>query len=107
MKLEITPQKIVEIASYFTVIAHTKGRLRVRVNPKIQNEVTDVSLSDIETLPSKINGIKKIKINKVIASVTIEYDNAIFPKEKWDDLINGENIDEVLEIIEKLQKEMV
>ena len=34
--MEITPQKIVEIASYFTVISHTKGRLRVRVNPKIK-----------------------------------------------------------------------
>jgi len=104
--MEITPQKIVEIASYFTVISHTKGRLRVRVNPKIKDEVTDVSLSDIETLPNKINGIKKIKINKIIASVTIEYENEIFPKEKWDDLINVENIDEVVEIIEKLKKEI-
>ena len=104
--MEITPQKIVEIASYFTVISHTKGRLRVRVNPKIKDEVSDVSLSDIETLPNKINGIKKIKINKIIASVTIEYENEIFSKDKWDDLINGENIDEVVEIIEKLKKEM-
>jgi len=104
--MEITPQKIVEIASYFTVISHTKGRLRVRVNPKIQNEVSDVSLSDIETLPSKINGIKKIKINKIIASVTIEYENEIFPKDKWDDLIKGQNIDEVIQIIENLKKEI-
>ena len=104
--MEITPQKIVEIASYFTVISHTKGRLRVRVNPKIKDEVSDVSLSDIETLPTKINGIKKIKINKLIASVTIEYNNEVFPKEKWDDLINGENIDEVVEIIENLKKEI-
>ena len=104
--MEITPQKIVEIASYFTVISHTKGRLRVRVNPKIKDEVSDVSLSDIETLPNKINGIKKIKINKIIASVTIEYNNEIFPKDKWDDLIQGQNIDEVVEIIEKLKKEI-
>jgi len=104
--MEITPQKIVEIASYFTVISHTKGRLRVRVNPKIKDEVSDVSLSDIETLPQKINGIKKIKINKIIASVTIEYENEIFPKEKWDDLINGENLDEVVKIIENLKKEI-
>jgi len=104
--MEITPQKIVEIASYFTIISHTKGRLRVRVNPKIQNEVSDVSLSDIETLPNKINGIKKIKINKIIASVTIEYEHEIFPKDKWDDLIKGENIDEVVTIIEKLKKEI-
>lgn len=102
----ITAQKIVEIASYFTVIAHVKGRLRVRVNPKIQNEVKDVSIEDIQTLPKSINGIKDIKINKLVASVTIEYDHTIFPKERWDDLINGENTDEILKIITNLQKEI-
>ncbi len=104
--MEITAQKIVQIASYFSVIAHTKGRLRVRVNPKIQSEVQNVTLEDIESLPSKINGIKNIKINKIIASVTIEYDHLIFPKEIWDDLLNGKNLDEVIKIIEKLQKEI-
>ena len=104
--MEITPQKIVQIASYFTVISHVKGRLRVRVNPKIQNEVSDVSMSDIESLPAQINGIKDIKINKLVASVTISYDNSIFPKEKWDDLINKENLDEIISIITNLKKEM-
>lgn len=104
--MTITAQKIVEVASYFTVISHVKGRLRVRVDPKIQNEVSDVSIDDIKTLPQSINGIKNIKINKIVASVTIEYDNTIFQKEKWDDLINGENTDEILEIITNLQKEI-
>ncbi len=104
--MEITPEKIVQIASYFTAISHTKGRLRVRVNPKIQTEVSDVSIEDIQGLSQRIDGIKKIKINKVIASVTIEYDNDIFPKQSWDNLINGENLDEVIEIITRLQKEI-
>ena len=104
--MEITAQKIVEIASYFTVISHVKGRLRVRVNPKIQNEVQDVTMSDIKNLPSQINGIKEIKINKVIASVTIIYDDSIFPKEKWDDLINGENLDDIVQTIENLKREI-
>ncbi|MEA1955490.1 MAG: hypothetical protein U9N02_03240 [Campylobacterota bacterium] len=51
--MEITPQKLVDIASYFTVISHVEGRLRVRVNPKITNEVKGVSLSDIEELSKK------------------------------------------------------
>lgn len=104
--MEITPEKLIQIASYFSVIAHTKGRLRVRVNPKIQSEVSDVSIDDIQNISNKINGIKKIKINKIIASVTIEYDNDIFPKEQWENLIKGENLDEVIKIITNLQKEV-
>jgi len=104
--LEITPEKLVQIASYFSVISHTKGRLRVRVNPKIKNEMNEVSIEDIQNLSKKIEGIKNIKINKIIASVTIEYDNDIFPKQQWDNLINGENLDEVMQIITNLQKEV-
>ncbi|MEA2099260.1 MAG: hypothetical protein U9P72_03935 [Campylobacterota bacterium] len=105
--MEIAPQKLVDIASYFTVISHVKGRLRVRVNPKITNEVKDVSLSDIEDLSQKIDGIKKIKVNKVVASVTVEYNNDIFAKNIWDDLINGENLGEAIEVLEKLKKEII
>ncbi|MCV6608053.1 MAG: hypothetical protein OIF32_07575 [Campylobacterales bacterium] len=104
--MEITPEKIVEIASYFTVISHVSGRLRVRVNPKIREEAKDITIEDIETISEKISGINKIKINKVVASVTIEYDHKIFEKRLWDDLISGENLDEVMAVIEKLKKEV-
>ena len=104
--MTISPEKIVEIASYFTVISHTKGRLRVRVNPKIKEEVSGVSIEDIQTLSQKINGVNHIKINKMIGSVTITYAHDIFPKEIWDNAIKGQNTDEVIEIINKLKKEV-
>ena len=104
--MEITPEKIVEIASYFTVVSHVPGRLRVRVNPKIKDEAKDITIEDIETISQKISGIKKIKINKVIASVTIEYEHSVFEKRLWDDLISGENLEEVVAVIEKLKKEV-
>lgn len=103
----ITAEKLVELAAYFTTIHHTKGRLRVRVSPKIKNESGDISMKDIEYLPQKIDGIKKIKINKIVGSITIEYDNDIFQKELWDDLVAGENPDKITQIIDKLYKEVV
>ncbi|XPV54468.1 MAG: hypothetical protein ACNI3H_05775 [Halarcobacter ebronensis] len=57
----ISTEDIIKIASYFTVIAHTPGRLRVRVNPKIKNESGNITLEDIENLPQKIDGINSIK----------------------------------------------
>lgn len=103
----ITAEKLVELAQYFTTIHHIKGRLRVRVSSKIKEQSGDISMGDIEDLPQKIDGIKKIKINKIVGSITIEYDNNIFAKELWDDLISGENPQEIVNIINKLYKEVV
>ncbi len=105
--MTLSPESIVRIASYFTIISHTEGRLRVRVNPDIRREAGHLSLEAVESLPEKIKGIKTIKINKLIASITIVYDPEVFEKRLWDDLINGENLDEIVPIIRKLQKEIV
>lgn len=103
----IKTEDIINIASYFTIVAHSPGRLRVRVNPKIKNESNNISIEDIEQLPNKIEGIKNIKINKIIASVTITYDLKVFNPQIWEDLINKRNLDEITQIINNLAKEVM
>lgn len=103
----ISTNDIIKVASYFSIIAHTPGRIRVRVNPKITSMGGNISLSDIEQLPNKINGITEIKINKIIASVTILYNPKIFQPKLWEDLIKGENIEELSILINNLAKEVV
>ncbi|BAK72721.1 MAG: hypothetical protein RBQ84_09040 [Arcobacter sp.] len=103
----ISTDDIIKIASFFSIIAHTPGRLRVRVNPKITQNAGNISLSDIEDLPKKIDGINHIKINKIIASVTITYDPNIFKPKLWEDLVKNENIDEISILINELAKEVI
>lgn len=103
----INTEKLIELAKYFTMIHHIKGRMRVRVSSKIRELKGSVSLSDIEDLPNRIDGIKTIKINKLVGSVTIEYDHEVFRKELWDNLIEGQNLEEVTQLINKLYKEAV
>lgn len=103
----IETDDIVKIASYFTIIAHTPGRIRLRVNPKIRNEASNISLNDIENLPNKLNGITSIKINKIIASVTVLYDPTIFKPKLWEDLVKNENLQELTKLINELAKEVV
>lgn len=103
----IHPEDIIKIARYFTVVAHTPGRLRVRVNPKIKEQSGSITLQDIENLPQKIRGIKSITIKKIIASVTIMYDPSVFAPTLWENLIKGENLDELTELINDLAKEVV
>ena len=101
-------QKIIDVCAYFSVISHTKGRIRVRVNPEITkiNEGKDVTLKDIEEISQKVQGIKNIKINKIVGSITIEYDNSIFPDKLWSDLIAQKNLTEISAIINKLWLEL-
>lgn len=104
----INAEKLVELAQYFTIIHHIKGRIRIRVSSKIKEQQNNgVTLSDIENLPQQIEGINKIKINKIVGSITVEYEHEVFKKELWDDLVEGRNLDEVTEIINKLYKEVV
>lgn len=104
----INAEKLVELAKYFTVIHHIKGRIRLRVSSKIKEQQGNgMTLSDIENLPEKIEGINKIKINKIVGSLTIEYNDDIFQKALWDNLIEGKNLDEVTVLINKLYKEVV
>ncbi|CAM3540026.1 hypothetical protein [Arcobacter aquimarinus] len=103
----ISTEDIIKIASFFSIIAHTPGRLRVRVNPKIKDSGGNITIADIENLPNKIEGIISIKINKIIASVTIMYDPKIFSPKLWEDLIKNQNIEELTQLINKLAKEVI
>ncbi len=102
----INTDDIIKIASYFSIIAHTPGRLRVRVSSQIKKEGSNISINDIENLPNQIDGIISIKIKKIIGSVTIMYNPEIFPKQLWDDLIAKKNLDEITSLINKLMKEV-
>jgi len=105
----VTVENIIKISSYLTKIHHIKGRIRVRVNPKIKDEAQDngVTLEDIQSLPEKIEGIQSIKINKIVGSITVMYDNEVFPYELWEDLLAQKNLEKISEILNSLAKEVV
>jgi hypothetical protein len=103
----ITAEKLIEISSYLTLIHQTKGRIRVRVSSKIKEQSENITLADIEDIANKIDGIKRVKINKIIGSITIEYNNSIFPDNLWRDLLEQQNLDEIVKIINDLSKKVV
>lgn len=105
--MNVTAEKLVELGGYFSIVHHIKGRIRLRVSPKIKEHKHHVGIEDIEALPTRINGIKSIKINKMIGSLTVEYDHAIFPDHLWENLVKGEKLDEIITIIDQLAKEIV
>lgn len=103
--MRVDAQKLIDLGAYFSIVHHIKGRIRLRVNPKIKECREDVSIEDIQTLPHKIKGIKSIKINKIVGSLTVEYEPTIFPAHLWENLVHGKELDEILKIINTLSKE--
>lgn len=103
--MNIDAQRLIDLAAYFSIIHHIKGRIRVRVSPKIKTCGEDISIEDIEALPQRIKGIKSIKINKIVGSLTIEYDPAVFPSPLWDNLVQGRELEQIVTIINSLIKE--
>jgi len=104
--LEIRTEEIVRLLSYFSLIHHVKGRIRLRVNPKIKEHGKGWKIEDIEQLAQKITGITRVKINKIVASITIEYDANILPMHLWEDLTQGTNTQEVTQRINAAYKEI-
>ena len=105
--MTINAQMLVDLAAYFSIVHHIKGRIRLRVSSKIKEHGEHVSIQDIEALPEKIQGIKSIKINKIVGSLTVEYDPIIFPPRLWDNLVQGKELDEIAQILNTLSKEFV
>lgn len=98
--MKITSEMILKVMSYCSLIHHINGRLRVRINPSIKKELENFSKDEIanfsESFKSSIEnfaGIKNIRLNKTVASLTIEYDKDIIPKSFWDNVLNGKDLD--------------
>ena len=104
--MDIKTQTLAQVASYFSMIAHTNGRLRVRGSPKIKELSGSVNLASLDDVIAQINGIKNVKFNKLIGSVTIEYDHEIFPKNLWEDLLKGQNLEEISTRVNEVAKEV-
>ena len=98
--MKISKEELARIAACFTILSHTRGRLRARVDPKITQKVEGLRIEHIEEIPERIEGIEKIRVNPLNGSVTIHYDHRKLPKDLWEDLVNGENIEACLERIQ-------
>lgn len=92
---------IEDLLPYLTLVHSSPGRLRVRVSRELKNRAGELSVEKADDIIAKIDGIKEVKFNSLIGSITILYDNDIFPKELWDDLLAGRNLEKIYQIIDR------
>lgn len=103
---ELIGSDLLDFAKFFTPISHTKGRIRVRVKPEIKNLRSNFNSDQLGNLINQINGIKSFKLNPLIGSLTIFYDNEIFPQRLWDDFLNGQNSAELATFLNQKKDEI-
>ncbi|MDR3177662.1 MAG: hypothetical protein LBT96_01635 [Campylobacteraceae bacterium] len=108
--MNITKEQVLQISKHLTILHHTKGRMRISVSPKIKEmreefEKLNISIDKAKELPKKIKGIKEFKLIALLGTITILYDDEIFPSYILEDLAKGANSEQVTDFINKLAKE--
>jgi len=83
-------EALMKMIPYFSTMHHSPGRLRVRIDAGIRQDVPAISFSEVAGLPERLAGLKEIKINKVMGTATILYDPKVLLPQTWDALLAGE-----------------
>ncbi|MDR1554824.1 MAG: hypothetical protein LBS39_02210 [Campylobacteraceae bacterium] len=108
--MDITKEQVLQISKYLSILHHTKGRIRIGISPKIKEmreefERLNISIDKAKELPKKIKGIKEFKLIALLGTVTILYDNEVFPSRLLEDLVDGKNSEQVTVFINELLKD--
>lgn len=107
--LEIKPSDLLVLKDYFSIVHHTKGRIRLRASLKLKAATQEKGINPkalLEVL-EKIPLIKSLKFNILIGSLTIHYDSNLLSPTLWEDCINGESLEQIAEIINQSVREIV
>ena len=98
-------QSIEILSKHITIAHHTKGRVRFKIDPKIQSHQETIALDKIGKLEQKIRGIKNVSVNKLAKSLTIEYDHTIIHHSMWEELANSKEYEKSATKLNNLLKE--
>lgn len=105
--LKITPKDLEILSDYFSIVHHTKGRIRLRASLKLKEVAKTTNPQELLKLLEKIPCILSIKFNALIGSLTIHYDSNIIEPKLWEDCLKGESLEQIAEIINTNLKEIV
>lgn len=100
----VTKEDLIGLTKYLSIIHHTPNRIRVRISSSIKDEADKYDKEMLDSLPKSIDGIKNVKVNKLVGSITINYDENIFPFDMWENLIAGDINEELMQTLQSLME---
>ncbi len=87
IKLKFNENDIKTFAECFGIVHHSRGRVRLRANERLIALLAKCGAQRLESLLESAKAlpiVKSLKINKLIGSVTIEYDSNAFDEGLWE-----------------------
>lgn len=100
-----TTENIEILSKHTQIIHHIKGRIRLKIDAKIQHYEDKIDLEALGTLDKKAGGIKSVSLNKIAKSLTIEYDPVVIDKDLWEALVDGRDYEMTANKLNQLIKE--
>ena len=97
-----TKESVEILSAHIQIVHHTKGRVRFKIDTKIQNYSDKIDLANLD---KKIEGIKNVALNKLARSLTIEYEHTLIAQTLWDELANSDDYADVAYKLNNLLKE--
>ncbi|RDU54595.1 hypothetical protein CQA49_04635 [Helicobacter sp. MIT 00-7814] len=117
MAQKIPLSEITQIADFFVIVHHVRGRIRIRANlknlskakawaqnTKLRQFLADSHSNDMQAngtqamiiaLLKRLSAIKEIKVNALIGSATITYDANLFEPNLWESWVKKERLEEI------------
>lgn len=109
MNYSLTSKDLKIFADYFSIIHHTSGRIRLRASAKLKDflgQNSEINPQEILESLQKSPAISSVKFNKIIGSLTIEYDSSLLSPSDWESCIKGENLEVIAQKINALLQEI-
>lgn len=77
-----------KILPYVSLLHSSAGRLRLKLSKEIKSALSADEINKIANL--KIEGVNEFKVNKIVGTITILYDNNVLPESLWLALLDGD-----------------
>ncbi|MDR0701539.1 MAG: hypothetical protein LBF61_03865 [Azoarcus sp.] len=104
---DIIPESLRCCIALVAIAHHIPGRIRLKLDTSAE-ALRRVGLSGIEagrfgSALGAIPGIRRIHLNKLARSLTVEYDNQTIPDRAWPDLLANRPSPEAAALLERLR----
>ncbi len=96
-------QDLLRLAPHITVIHHVPGRIRLRMRPSGLTAMREI---DLDQMRNGIPGIQEIRVNRLVASVVIQYDPNCLPPDLWEALSRLRDTPELASEVEERLKSL-
>jgi len=96
----VTPRTLRKLRSYFSLVDHEPGRLRLRVSPRIL--LCREALRFRRFKGHRFRGILGRSFDPVSRIVTLEYDTDHLPPALVDDLVEARSDDEIASVADRV-----